>query len=201
LRSHCSTFVVLAGYDETALPRSACGPCQFCAPLAARSTLPEEVLRKLLNHLCGLGYAGWQMKIFLGSATADRKWAERLREHLVAAGLDVWDPNHEVLPGDDWSAKIGAGLRNADAMVVLVSPQAAESDAVQREIEYAIGAKLYARRLIPVIVRPTSKLPWILERLQAVRLNDDPARATREIVKLLRLHAKSDKPAPRAAAH
>ena len=76
-------------------------------------------------------------------------------------------------------------------MVVLVSPQAAESDAVQREIEYAIGAKQYAERLIPVIVRPTSMLPWILERLHAVRLNNDPAQAAREIVKLLRLHAKS----------
>ena len=141
------------------------------------------------------------MKVFLSAAAADRKWAEKLREHLVAAGLEVWNPNHEVLPGEDWSAKISAALRAAEAMVVLVSPQAAESDAVQREIEYAIGAKQYAERLIPVIVRPTSKLPWILERLHAVRLNNDPAQAASEIVKLLRLHAKSDRPAPRAAAH
>jgi hypothetical protein len=140
------------------------------------------------------------MKVFLSFAAADRKWADKLREHLVAAGFDVWDPNREVLPGEDWSAKISAALREAESMVVLVSPEAAESDAVQREIEYALGAKQYAQRLIPVIIRPTKKLPWILERLQAVRLNNDPARASREIVKQLSLHGKTDPSGPRAAA-
>ena len=85
-------------------------------------------------------------------------------------------------------------------MVVLVSPQAAESDSVRREIEYALGAARYAQRLIPVVVRPTNKLPWILEQLQMVPLNNNIERAAREIVKRLEQGPERGKEA-RAAAH
>lgn len=125
------------------------------------------------------------MKVFLSYASVDNKWASKLRERLAHAGLEVWDPNREVLPGQDWSAKISGALRASDAMVVLVSPEAAGSDSVRREIEYALGSPRYADRLIPVVIRPTRKLPWILERLQMVPLNNNIERATRAIVKRL----------------
>jgi hypothetical protein len=140
------------------------------------------------------------MKVFLSYASVDEKWAKLLRERLSHAGLAVWDPNREVLPGQDWSAKISAALRDSDAMVVLVSPQAADSDSVRREIEYALGSPRYAHRLIPVVIRPTRKLPWILEQLQMVPLNKNVERAVGEIVKRLEQSPERGKEA-RAAAH
>jgi hypothetical protein len=153
-----------------------------------------------LSRLAELGYEVVQMKVFLSCATVDNKWAKQLRERLAHAGLEVWDPNREVLPGQDWSGKISGALRDSDAMVVLVSPQAAESDSVRREIEYALGSPRYAHRLIPVVIRPTRKLPWILEQRKMVPLNNNIERAAREIVKRLEQGPERGKEA-RAAAH
>ena len=47
-------------------------------------------------------------------------------------------------------------------MVVLVSPAATESENLKRDLEYALVTKKFRNRLIPVIIRPTSELPWIL---------------------------------------
>ena len=55
-------------------------------------------------------------------------------------------------------------------MVVLLTPHTINSPHVKREIEYALGAKSYSKRLIPVAVGdrerlPRHKIPWILRRL------------------------------------
>ncbi len=59
-------------------------------------------------------------------------------------------------------------MKSAEAMVVLLSPEAIESRWVSHEIEYALGAKRLQDRLIPVLVRPTKKIPWILRELQLI---------------------------------
>ena len=46
-----------------------------------------------------------------------------------------------------------------------------------REMEYALGAKSYSHRLIPVVVGdrsriPEHEIPWIIRRLPWLRLND-----------------------------
>ena len=48
-----------------------------------------------------------------------------------------------------------------------------------RELGYAVD------RMIPVVIRPTRKLPWILEQLQMVPLNKNIERAAQKILKRL----------------
>ena len=62
-------------------------------------------------------------------------------------------------------------------MVVLLTPAAASSPYVKREIEYALGAKNYSNRLIPVVVGdlkgfPASEVPWIVRRMPWFELDD-----------------------------
>lgn len=140
------------------------------------------------------------MKVFLSYAHADEHWATELSARLSAAGLAVWDANRVVLPGDNWARAIAAALEQSDAMVVLVSPQSMESQSVLREIEYALGSKSFKGRLVPVLVRPTTKLPWILRKLQRVELKDNPTKATREIVRILQQASDPGTPPKRAAA-
>jgi TIR domain len=73
--------------------------------------------------------------------TADREPVRRISEHLRRAGLHVWDPEQGILPGADWMSMLTKTLNSAAAMVVFSSPDAMEPAPVNREIEYALGAK------------------------------------------------------------
>jgi hypothetical protein len=103
---------------------------------------------------------------------------------LRDAGLQVWDPEREILPGADWTLSLGKALDSASAVVVFISPEAIESRSVTREIEYALGAKHLRGRLIPVVVRPARHAPWILQSLQSLRY-EDPGKTAQQIVALL----------------
>ena len=65
-----------------------------------------------------------------------------------------------------------------------------------REIEYALGAKSYSHRLIPVVVGdrsqiPEHEIPWIVRRLPWLHLNDagDGDAEVEQIASAIRSHA------------
>ncbi len=106
------------------------------------------------------------MKVFISYASADREWAEKLYRELVGAAFEVWLDAMSLFPGDNWYLEAGEALRDADAMVVLLSPAAAEADSVGRDVQYALGSERFRDRLIPVLLQPSDKIPWILRRLK-----------------------------------
>jgi hypothetical protein len=106
------------------------------------------------------------MNVFVSHSSEDGEWARKLMQRLERAGLEVWDAASKILPGDNWALEIGRALERADAMIVLISPASAKSPTVQKEIEYALSSKRFQDRLIPVVVKPTNRFPWILQRMQ-----------------------------------
>jgi hypothetical protein len=76
---------------------------------------------------------------------------------------------------------------------VLLTPEALRSSWVRRDIEYALSEKRYDKRLIPVLVLPSSgevsqeEIPWILSRLKMVKLpEDDQENSIKQIAQVLR---------------
>ncbi len=124
------------------------------------------------------------MNVFISYSSEDGEWAQELISRLKRAGLKVWDAASEVAAGDNWSLKIGKALEKSDAMIVLISPDSARSPWVQREIEYALTSERFQDRLIPVVVRPTSKYPWILQRMQMEK--GKPAEVSKRILSRLK---------------
>jgi TIR domain len=122
--------------------------------------------------------------IFISYAATDQDWAEKLYRELVGSGFEVWLDAVNLFPGDNWYLETGEALREADAMVVLLSPAAAESDSVGRDVQYAIGSERFRDRLIPVVVQPSDKVPWILRRLKW--LQGTPAEVAEQISVRLR---------------
>jgi hypothetical protein len=97
---------------------------------------------------------------------ADEVLAQKLSEALKKLGLDVWDGT-DILPGENWAAKVAEALQESQAMVVLITPDSLHSSHVRHEISYALGAENYDRRLFPVLAAPldqipTEQIPWIL---------------------------------------
>lgn len=109
------------------------------------------------------------MNVFISHDIADRAAAERLAAALKAEGFSVTNPAEIVGPGDNMALKVGKALEQATAMVALLSPKAAKSEWVQHEIGYALTSPQFQGRLIPVMVKPTANIPWILHELQVLR--------------------------------
>jgi TIR domain len=116
------------------------------------------------------------MQVFISHSSKDTTIARQLAHLLSEAGLNVWIPEDEILPGDNWAKKIGQALEESDLMVVLVTPQAFESEWLKEEIQYALTAGRYKGRLIPVFLGSESAtspdVPWILRKLNSVQLKE-----------------------------
>jgi TIR domain len=123
------------------------------------------------------------MDVFISYAQPDAKIAEKVAEGLRRSGLRVRDYRRNLLPGDLWADKASQALRESDAMVVLVTPNAAaQSDQIRSEINYALSSVAFENRLIPVVVGPPERIPkqefpWILWELQIITL---PERGNQE---------------------
>lgn len=121
------------------------------------------------------------MKVFLSYSQADRVVARELATRITEAGHEVWFADDEIYPGDNVARKAGQALDKARAMVVLISPAAMKSINVMQEVQFALGACQYRGRLIPVIIKATPDMPWILKKFPVVRLGKDLDEACREI--------------------
>lgn len=117
------------------------------------------------------------MKVFISHAHQDAALAARVAQGLQSDGLEAWDAESNLLPGDNWAAEVARALEESQAMVVLLTPDAVHSGWVLREIEYALGAKSYSNRLIPVVVGdrdrlPNGGIPWIVRRMPWIELRE-----------------------------
>lgn len=114
------------------------------------------------------------MQIFISHSSKDKLFARQLAKRLSAAGLSVWLPEDEILPGDNWAKKVGQALEDSDLMVVLVTPHAFETEWLKEEIQYALTAEHYKGRLIPVFLgseqETPADVPWILRKLNPVQI-------------------------------
>ena len=115
------------------------------------------------------------MQVFVSYSHSDSPLAARVSEALRKTGLKVWDPEVNLLPGDNWAALVGRALEESDAMVVLLTPNSISSPHVKAEMVYALGSKSYSNRLIPVAVGgreqlPKGEIPWIVRQLRWVDL-------------------------------
>src|SRR6185312_11750278 len=111
------------------------------------------------------------MHVFLSYARGkDDKLARAIAESVQEAGHEIWFDERELVAGENWALKIGKALEEANAMLVLVSPESMRSPWVQQEISYALGSPNYANRLVPVYAQPTENVPWIFCTLNSVHL-------------------------------
>lgn len=93
--------------------------------------------------------------IFLSYSPKDVRYMSTMRDNLMRIGYRPWiDPDPR--PGQDWRFAIDDAIRASDALIVIVSPAAAESTYVTYEWSLALGAGV---PVIPVIFRPARMHP------------------------------------------
>lgn len=115
------------------------------------------------------------MKVFISHSEETKPLVRSVLQALKKAGLDVWDDEYDIYPGDNWAKATGQALEEAEAMVVLLTREALDSTRVLRDIEFALGNIRFKNRLIPVLVGlddsiAREKVPWILRHLNVVTM-------------------------------
>lgn len=76
--------------------------------------------------------------IFLSYSRKNIKRVEELRQALIGQNYRPWiDPNPR--PGQDWRYDIDDAIRSADAMIVVITPDSANSIYVTYEWSFALG--------------------------------------------------------------
>jgi TIR domain len=120
------------------------------------------------------------MKVFINYSHKDEALATELADRLEAAGLDPWFDKREILPGDNWAEKTSEGLKESNAMVVLLTPNSVKSEPVQANVSFALSDKSFRHRVIPVVVGDfeesgPERIPWILKKLKPVSLVENKA--------------------------
>jgi hypothetical protein len=126
------------------------------------------------------------MRVFISHSRSDKKTARNIAQSLVDQGTEVWFDEWELEPGSNFAQAIGNGLESCDAMVVLVSPESLQSWQ-REEIQYAITTPRFEGRVIPVFVKNTPNVPWILETLNVVRPGRTDDETAQRIVQALQL--------------
>ena len=117
------------------------------------------------------------MKVFISHSHKIPRWPPGFQGLCAKTVWRSGDPDADVFPGDNWAEKAARALEESHAVVLLLTPAAVNSPYVRREIEYALGAKRYSNRLIPVAIGareelPADSIPWIVRRMPWVELED-----------------------------
>src|SRR2546425_2384864 len=103
--------------------------------------------------------------IFVSYAREDKDFARQLTLRLRESGRIPWQDLSNLKPGVNWQSAIDDALRNAEALVVVMSPQATKSQYVTYEWAFALGAGVL---VIPVVKKRTDLHP----RLSSIQYID-----------------------------
>lgn len=88
-------------------------------------------------------------RVFVSYSRRNKTFAERIARDLSDAGLDVWIDFRQIHAGELWKEEIFRGIRRSEIVLVLLSPDAVESQWVQLEVQ---TARELNKLIIPVMV-------------------------------------------------
>lgn len=88
-------------------------------------------------------------KVFLSYSRGDTDFARALTEALHGRVRDVWVDWQAIKPSERWRKSISDGIRESDALMVLISPKSLASPYCWEECRQAIEGR---KRILPVII-------------------------------------------------
>lgn len=105
--------------------------------------------------------------VFVSYSKKNKDYVLKLVDKLLDEGFDVWIDNRRLRSSEDWWRSIVEALRDADAFVVVLTPDSDASEWVQLEITLAMK---YKKPRFPILLAGTMDTPnWdIFARTQYV---------------------------------
>ena len=113
-----------------------------------------------------------EVAAFISYSRADSEFALRLAQDLKAAGAHVWLDQLDIHAGHEWDNAIEAALVGAQQMLLILSPDSANSRNVRNEVALALDE---GKVILPILHRDCT-VPLQLRRLQHIDFRTDYAR-------------------------
>lgn len=129
--------------------------------------------------------------VFISYENKDIDFAENLIGRLERAGFPAWIDN-EIGAGEEWRTEIDLAIRNALALVVIMTPEAKASEYVTYEWSFALGAHV---KVIPVMLR-SAKLHPRLAALQHLDFTNARSRPWDKLAKEVQAAAEAYQTSP-----
>lgn len=132
--------------------------------------------------------------IFISHSTDDKTVARDICGELEDRGLDVWIAPRDITGGANYKVAIYEAIRDAEALLLLMSEHANQSDHTEREIDIADD---YDVSIIPVVIEDVdipAKFKYMLTNIQRLNIDNPPThkdynRIIRSIVSNTRIEA------------
>jgi hypothetical protein len=94
---------------------------------------------------------GGRLNVFISYSRRDLAFADQLDAYLQLGGFETTIDRRGISGGEEWKARLGALIRDADTVVFVLSPSSAQSPICAWEVEEAVRL---GKRTIPVLRRP-----------------------------------------------
>ncbi len=106
-------------------------------------------------------------KVFISHSSVDKDFASRLCTDLQNTGLPVWFDMWDIKVGESIVKKINQGLEQSDYLVVVFSPDSANSAWVQQELDAALMEQLSKKNItvLPLLLREC-EIPILLRSIK-----------------------------------
>jgi hypothetical protein len=108
-------------------------------------------------------------QIFISYSRKDIAFVRKLAGDLEKAGYSVWWDVSGLRGGDDWVRVIPAAIRASDTFVVVLSPNSAVSEWVEKEYTQALHLR---RKIIPIMLEE-SDVPFGLNNINYIDFTCD----------------------------
>lgn len=172
-----ATHYLMVGKERTAaeqwlLTHFQAGEQPPCQPNALQCEFICEARKNAENRLTD---------IFVCYDSQDRAIRDPIIQALSRYAITTWTHDQDIQKGTNFAHAIKQGIENADNFLLLLSPQSAVSEYVQRELAHALK---YHKRIIPLRIAPTDPAHFhpTLRHLQSLTLQDG---AIDELITLL----------------
>jgi hypothetical protein len=104
------------------------------------------------------------MQIFISYSRKDIDFVRKLAGDLEKAAYDVWWDLTDLHGGDDWPRAIPAAIEASQTFIIVLSPNSAVSDWVEKEYTHALS---FRRKIIPLMLQRSS-VPFALNTINYV---------------------------------
>ncbi len=143
--------------------------------------------------------------VFISYSTQDAAIADDVVRALEGAGIRCWIASRDIPPGSpNWAGEIEQAIRQARAMVLIVSPQFNDSVQTPKEIILGIDERLFILPIRIADFQPWSHLRYFLADRQWVDASSQPVQQRLDLVvrvlryKLAGTPAEAEEPVPSA---
>ncbi len=96
-----------------------------------------------------------ERRVFLSYAREDSDQARLIESELSARGVRAFRDESALLTGDEWERELEKAARSSDAVLILLSRAAAESEYVRKEIGWALDSYRrtgLVKRILPLLL-------------------------------------------------